>query len=252
MTDLLIVVDMQRDFVSGALGSEQARAIVPAVAARIRQAKAEQTQVAFTLDTHEPDYLNTREGRFLPVPHCIRDTPGWALEPDIAKECAQGMISFAKPTFGSAALCEYVRALAEEKGAADGKGFCVELCGVCTDICVVSNALLLKAALPEADFIVNGALCAGVTPKSTKPRWKPCAPARSRCADKQTPSRGKPREGVFMRYAAGFALTPPGAFSVFTEPFFPWPFPSPPCPGRAAASAALRRSRWRSAAQCGS
>ena len=116
MTDLLIVVDMQRDFVSGALGSEQARAIVPAVAARIRQAKAEQTQVAFTLDTHEPDYLNTREGRFLPVPHCIRDTPGWALEPDIAKECAQGMISFAKPTFGSAALCEYVRALAEEKG----------------------------------------------------------------------------------------------------------------------------------------
>ena len=118
MTDLLIVVDMQRDFVSGALGSEQARAIVPAVAARIRQAKAEQTQVAFTLDTHEPDYLNTREGRFLPVPHCIRDTPGWALEPDIAKECAQGMISFAKPTFGSAALCEYVRALAEEKGIA--------------------------------------------------------------------------------------------------------------------------------------
>lgn len=165
MTDLLIVVDMQRDFVSGALGSEQARAIVPAVAARIRQAKAEQTQVAFTLDTHEPDYLNTREGRFLPVPHCIRDTPGWALESDIAKECAQGMISFAKPTFGSAALCEYVRTLAEEKGTADGKGFCVELCGVCTDICVVSNALLLKASLPEADFIVNGALCAGVTPK---------------------------------------------------------------------------------------
>ena len=165
MTDLLIVVDMQRDFVSGALGSAQARAIVPAVAARIRQAKAEQTQVAFTLDTHEPDYLNTREGRFLPVPHCIRDTPGWALEPDIAKECAQGMISFAKPTFGSAALCEYVCTLAAEKGAIAGKGFSVELCGVCTDICVVSNALLLKAALPEADFIVNGALCAGVTPQ---------------------------------------------------------------------------------------
>ena len=110
MTDLLIVVDMQRDFVSGALGSEQARAIVPAVAARIQQAKAENTQVVFTLDTHEENYMNTREGRFLPVPHCIRDTPGWALEPDIAKECAQGMISFAKPTFGSAALCEYVRA----------------------------------------------------------------------------------------------------------------------------------------------
>lgn len=79
MTDLLIVVDMQRDFVSGALGSEQARAIVSAVAARIQQAKAENTQVVFTLDTHEENYMNTREGRFLPVPHCIRNTPGWAL-----------------------------------------------------------------------------------------------------------------------------------------------------------------------------
>ena len=165
MTDLLIVIDMQRDFVSGALGSPEARAITPAVAARIRRAKKEGTPVVLTLDTHETNYMDTREGRFLPVPHCIRDTPGWALEPDIAKECAEGMISFAKPTFGSAALCEYVRALAEEKGAADGKGFCVELCGVCTDICVVSNALLLKVALPEADFIVNGALCAGVTPQ---------------------------------------------------------------------------------------
>ena len=158
---LLIVIDMQNDFVTGALGTAEAQAIVPHVNAKIAAADA----VVYTLDTHGEDYLATQEGKRLPVPHCIRDTPGWALEPDIAKECAQGMISFAKPTFGSAALCEYVRALAEEKGAADGKGFCVELCGVCTDICVVSNALLLKAALPEADFIVNGALCAGVTPQ---------------------------------------------------------------------------------------
>ena len=158
---LLIVVDMQNDFVTGALGTAEAQAIVPHVNAKIAAADA----VVYTLDTHGEDYLATQEGKRLPVPHCIRDTPGWALEPDIAKECAEGMISFAKPTFGSAALCEYVRTLAEEKGAADGKGFCVELCGVCTDICVVSNALLLKAALPEADFIVNGALCAGVTPQ---------------------------------------------------------------------------------------
>ena len=158
---LLIVIDMQNDFVTGALGTAEAQAIVPHVNAKIAAADA----VVYTLDTHGEDYLATQEGKRLPVPHCIRDTPGWALEPDIAKECAEGMISFAKPTFGSAALCEYVRTLAEEKGAADGKGFCVELCGVCTDICVVSNALLLKAALPEADFIVNGALCAGVTPQ---------------------------------------------------------------------------------------
>ena len=165
MTNLLIVGDMQRDFVSGALGSEQARAIVPAVCARIQQAKAENTQVVFTLDTHEDNYMDTREGRFLPVPHCIRDTSGWALEPEIAKECTRGMMSFEKPTFGSTALCEYVCALAADKGAIAGRGFSVELCGVCTDICVVSNALLIKAALPEADLTVNSALCAGVTPQ---------------------------------------------------------------------------------------
>ena len=164
MTDMLIVVDMQRDFVSGPLGSAEARAIVPAVSERIRRAKEEGTQVVFTLDTHETDYMDSREGRFLPVPHCIRGTQGWALEPEIAKECARGMISFEKPTFGSTALMHHVAALAGEKGYVNGKGLTVELCGVCTDICVVSNAMLIKAALPEADLIVNSALCAGVTP----------------------------------------------------------------------------------------
>ena len=163
MTDLLVVVDMQRDFVSGALGSEQARAIVPAVAARIQQAKAENTQVVFTLDTHEENYMNTREGRFLPVPHCIRNTPGWALEPEIAQTCTRGMMSFEKPTFGSTALCEYVCTLAAEKGAVAGKGFHVELCGVCTDICVVSNVLLTKAFSPETEVSVCAKCCAGTS-----------------------------------------------------------------------------------------
>lgn len=165
MADLLIVVDMQRDFVSGPLGSAQAQAITPAVAARIRRAKAEGAQVIFTLDTHEADYLSTREGRLLPVAHCIRDTEGWALEPAIAAECARGMISFEKPTFGSRQLMEYVVRWAESFGAPDGGGLTIELCGVCTDICVVSNALLIKAALPEADLVVDSALCAGVTPQ---------------------------------------------------------------------------------------
>lgn len=164
MTDMLIVVDMQRDFVSGCLGSAEARAIVPAVSARIRRAKEEGAQVVFTLDTHESDYMDTREGRFLPVPHCIQGTQGWALEPEIAKECARGMISFEKPTFGSTALMHHVAAAAAQKGCVNGKGMTIELCGVCTDICVVSNALLIKAALPEADLVVNSALCAGVTP----------------------------------------------------------------------------------------
>lgn len=164
MTDMLIVIDMQRDFVSGVLGSKEARAIVPAVAARIQRAKAENTPVVFTLDTHEENYMDTREGRFLPVPHCIRGTEGWALEPQIAKECARGMVSFEKPTFGSTALAHHAACLAAEMGAIGGKGVTIELCGVCTDICVVSNALLIKAALPEADLIVDSALCAGVTP----------------------------------------------------------------------------------------
>ena len=165
MTDTLIVVDMQRDFISGALGSKEAQAIVPAVAARMRRAHAEGTPIVLTLDTHEEDYMNTREGRFLPVPHCIQGTEGWALEPEIGKACQRGMISFEKPTFGSTALMHHVAALALEKGYVNGRGMTIELCGVCTDICVVSNALLIKAALPEADLIVDSALCAGVTPQ---------------------------------------------------------------------------------------
>lgn len=165
MIDMLIVVDMQRDFVSGALGSAEARAIVPSVAARIRRAKEEGTQVVFTLDTHDTDYMETREGRFLPVPHCIQGSEGWALEPEVARECQRGMISFEKPTFGSTALMHHVAAAAATKGCVNGNGLTIELCGVCTDICVVSNAMLIKAALPEADLIVDSALCAGVTPE---------------------------------------------------------------------------------------
>mgnify|MGYP000661144019 CR=1 FL=1 len=162
MQDILIVVDMQNDFIDGALGTAEAVAIVPKVVEKVKGFKG---TVIFTRDTHGENYMQTQEGRNLPVPHCIRDTPGWALEPEIAQTCARGMMSFEKPTFGSTALCEYVCTLAAEKGAVAGKGFHVELCGVCTDICVVSNALLIKAALPEADLTVNGALCAGVTPQ---------------------------------------------------------------------------------------
>lgn len=165
MPDMLIVIDMQRDFVSGALGSPQARAIVPAVAARIRRAREEGTQVLFTLDTHTADYPDTREGRHLPVPHCISGTPGWALEPEIAAERTDAMPLFEKPTFGSTHLAHHVARWAASLGAADGRGLSIELCGVCTDICVVSNALLLKAALPEADLAVDGSLCAGSSPE---------------------------------------------------------------------------------------
>ena len=162
MTYLLIVVDMQADFVTGALGSPEARAIVPAVAQRIRRAREEGTRVLFTLDTHTPDYLSTREGRHLPVVHCVKGTPGWALEPEIASARTPDMPLIEKPTFGSTALAHLAARQAKTLGDA---GMVIELCGVCTDICVVSNALLLKAALPEADLVVDSHLCAGVTPE---------------------------------------------------------------------------------------
>ena len=164
MTNILIVVDMQRDFVTGVLGSPEAQAIAPAVGERIARARREGTQVILTLDTHEENYMQTREGRFLPVPHCIRNTEGWALVPEVACQCGRGMISFEKPTFGSTTMMHHICALAAQEGAADGRGQTIELCGVCTDICVVSNAMLLKAALPEADIVVDSKLCAGVTP----------------------------------------------------------------------------------------
>lgn len=168
MVDMLIVVDMQRDFISGALGSEEGRAIVPAVAARMRRAKEEGTPIVLTLDTHDTDYMETYEGGHLPVPHCIQGTTGWALEPEIAAQCARGMMSFEKPTFGSLALMRHVQEFALLRGAPEGKGMTIELCGVCTDICVVSNAMLIKAALPEAELIVDSALCAGTTPANHK------------------------------------------------------------------------------------
>ena len=155
MIDMLIVVDMQRDFVFGVLGSTEARAIVPAVAERIRRAKAEGTQVVFTLDTHEADYMDTREGRFLPVPHCIKGTSGWQITEALSGLACHRIID--KPTFGSTELQELI---AKEE-ISD-----ITLIGLCTDICVISNAMLCKATLPEVEITVDAACCAGVTPES--------------------------------------------------------------------------------------
>ncbi len=149
MKKLLIVVDMQRDFVTGALGTPEARAIVPRVAELVRAAE----EVVYTADTHSQTYLNTREGRFLPVPHCVKGTEGWEILPEVYRPGAK---IFEKPAFGSLDLLSYVR----EGGYED-----ITLCGVCTDICVVSNALLVKAALPEAEVRVVPSACAGVTPE---------------------------------------------------------------------------------------
>ncbi len=154
----LVVVDMQNDFIDGSLGTAEAQAIVPAAAERIRQCRAAGWDVIATLDTHEENYLDTAEGRKLPVRHCIRGTDGWRLNPEI--EAALGDAArLEKPTFGSVRLPEAIRARAR-----DGEPMEIEVIGLCTDICVVSNALLLKAHFPEAAIAVRRACCAGVTP----------------------------------------------------------------------------------------
>ncbi len=158
MKQFLIVVDMQKDFVDGALGTAEAQAIVPAVAEKIRGFSGE---IIVTYDTHEEDYMETREGRFLPVPHCIRDTDGWQLDAAVAEALSDRAYTVVeKPTFGAVTLPEVVEQLAGDEE------FTVELIGLCTDICVVSNAMLLKAAFPETDMSVDASCCAGVTPAS--------------------------------------------------------------------------------------
>ncbi len=153
----LIVVDMQNDFVDGALGTPEAQAIVPAAAQRIRTAREEGYTVIVTLDTHEENYLETQEGRKLPVRHCIRFSEGWRLNPAI-REAAEGALEVEKPTFGSVRLPKIIRQ--ETEG---GDPLTIELLGLCTDICVVSNALMLKANFPEARIGVRKDCCAGVT-----------------------------------------------------------------------------------------
>lgn len=155
MKQFLIAVDLQRDFVDGALGTAEAQAIVPKAAEAIRRFDG---QVFATLDTHFDDYMNTAEGRKLPVPHCIKGTAGWQLNDTIA-DALQGRLYTAveKHTFGSIDLPQMI---AE---AAGGEPFAITLIGVCTDICVVSNALLLKAHFPEAEITVDAACCAGTS-----------------------------------------------------------------------------------------
>ena len=155
----LVVVDMQHDFVDGALGTPEAQAIVASVAAK---AQAFDGTVVFTKDTHYSDYLQTLEGKNLPVEHCLHGTPGWELMPELqAIRDERNSFVFEKTTFASLDLAMW---LAEENVAEPIQS--IELIGLCTDICVVSNALLLKAAMPEVEITVDAACCAGVTPET--------------------------------------------------------------------------------------
>ena len=159
---VLVVVDMQNDFIDGALGTKEAAAIVPKVAEKIRNFDGE---VLYTRDTHTENYLETQEGKKLPVVHCVKGTKGWELHPRI--EALRKDEPIDKPTFGSAQLGRLLRMKDEEyKLRAMGGLESVTFVGLCTDICVISNGMILKAAYPETPITVEGSCCAGVTPES--------------------------------------------------------------------------------------
>jgi len=160
MKKVLVVVDMQKDFVDGALGSAEAVAIVPNVVKKIKDFDGE---VFVTYDTHFENYMETNEGKNLPVPHCIKGTDGWELTDDVKEALTDiNYTSLEKLTFGSVDLPKLIA----DKIKTDD--FSIELVGLCTDICVVSNTLILKATYPEKDIIVDAACCAGVTPETHK------------------------------------------------------------------------------------
>ena len=163
---VLVVVDMQNDFVNGALGTKEAEAIVPKVAKKIESFEG---KIFYTRDTHEKNYLDTQEGKLLPVPHCLLKTGGWELVPQIKRLAGESKI-IDKPSFGSVELCyEINEELLDEEALANGEIIEeITLVGLCTDICVISNAILLKAFLPEVPIILDAACCAGVTPESHK------------------------------------------------------------------------------------
>ena len=163
MNQAYVIIDMQNDFIDGALGTKEAQAVVPRIEAKIVASKKDtsvSTDLIFTQDTHGENYLDTQEGQKLPVPHCIKDTKGWNICRQLLPYTLFATI-LEKPTFGSTDLiaetAEYDR---------------IVLMGVCTDICVISNAMLLKAFYPEKEICVDASCCAGVTPESHARAWE--------------------------------------------------------------------------------
>ena len=173
MQNILLVIDMQNDFIDGALGTPEAAAIVPRVREKIRNFDG---TVLFTRDTHGENYMETQEGKNLPVPHCIRGTEGWQIRPELEELRVTEPID--KGTFGSDELGKILRDLNDE----DPIGT-ITVIGLCTDICVISNALLAKAFLPEVPIEVDASCCAGVTPESHENALKAMASCQIRIVE---------------------------------------------------------------------
>lgn len=171
MKKILVIVDMQNDFINGALGTKEAEAIVPNVVEKIKNyPDKEETVLLYTKDTHYEDYMSTLEGEKLPVPHCIENTDGWCINKQISSVADnEGFLGFSsdkiinsriyKNTFGSEDLYELLKTYKDDIEQ-------VEFLGLCTDICVLSNAIMARMALPNTKIIVDASCCAGVTPES--------------------------------------------------------------------------------------
>ncbi|MDO5027873.1 MAG: isochorismatase family cysteine hydrolase [Bacillota bacterium] len=158
MKDILVVVDMQNDFVSGSLGTDEAKKIVGPLVDLVENFQGD---IYFTRDSHGPDYLKTQEGKNLPVEHCIKNTPGWEIIDQLKGYVGENVVD--KVTFGSRDLIEILEGVNKDQGIKS-----ITLAGLCTDICVISNALALKAFLPEVPIKVVEGACAGVSPESHK------------------------------------------------------------------------------------
>ena len=156
MRKILVVVDMQKDFIDGALGFEGAEKVIPGIAAKIKEFEEAGDEVVYTLDTHFENYMETQEGRNLPVPHCIKGSDGWGLCDEL-KDLLTDKKVFEKPTFGSMDLAQYLKENATDISV-------IEVCGLVSNICVVSNAVIAKAACPEAEIIVDSSLTASFAP----------------------------------------------------------------------------------------
>ena len=161
---VLVVVDMQNDFIDGSLGTKEAQAIVPNVRKKVKDAVKNGDLIIYTRDTHYPDYLDTKEGKKLPVEHCIYKTEGWRIPDDLLPPFTyDNAVIFDKPTFGYTKLPSKIRSALGMEHKCDE----IEVIGLCTDICVVSNAMLLKADFyEETEISVDASCCAGVTPET--------------------------------------------------------------------------------------
>ena len=154
---VMVIVDCQKDFIDGSLGTPEAQAMIPRLIEKIK-AEPENTLYVFTRDTHDADYLNSSEGKQLPVEHCIKDTAGWAIPDRLTDAFLNSPVVIDKPTFGSVELMEFIDSIIDNEADTN-----IEFVGLCTDICVISNAIMAKAYFPEANISVNSNLCAGTS-----------------------------------------------------------------------------------------